>query len=111
MSEAAKQKISVARKNYFQDCKDKGIKLEKSYESKLKLSKSLRGDTDLPMYVCYKKADPKDYKCEGYAVLKHPSGIRRYFRSKKFTLEESKKMAIDCVNKLNEEYFGKNKQI
>jgi group I intron endonuclease len=71
-----------------------------SQEHKLKLSKSHKS-IDLPMYMVYLKPRPKYYVDEGYAIANHPNGKNKTFVSKKLSLEEKYKIALNYLSELN----------
>jgi group I intron endonuclease len=91
-----KAKISEAKKGANHHFYGK----ELTIDHKLKLSLSHKKD-DLPMYLVHLDPRPKVYQGEGYAVLNHPKGNKKYFTSKLLTLEEKLKLATDYLNKLN----------
>jgi group I intron endonuclease len=96
-SDITKGKISLAKKGEKHHFYNKHL----SYEHKLKLSKSHKKINNLPMYLIQSKHRPKQYQSEGYAVVNHPNGKNKYFTSKKFSLEEKYTMALEYLNKLN----------
>lgn len=69
-------------------------------DHKLKLAKSHRKseDDDLPMYMVYVKARPKQYQAEGYAIVNHPTLNNKYFTSKKLSIEEKYNLAKSYLN-------------
>ena len=91
-----KSKISEAKKGANHHFYGK----ELTFDHKLKLSLSHKKD-DLPMYLVHLDPRPKVYQAEGYAVLNHPKGKKKYFTSKLLTLEEKFKLASDYLNQLN----------
>jgi group I intron endonuclease len=92
-----KKKISDAKKGEKHHFFGKKLTLD----HKLNLSKSHKKTSTLPMYLVYLKARPNVYQAEGYAILNHPSGNKKYFTSKLLTLEEKFKLASDYLNNLN----------
>jgi group I intron endonuclease len=57
-------------------------------EHKIKLSQSFKKyDKNLPMYISYVKERPECYCSAGYIVL-YPNTKKKYFTSKKLTMEE-----------------------
>jgi len=91
-----KAKISEAKKGANHHFYGK----ELTIDHKLKLSLSHKKD-DLPMYLVHLDPRPKVYQAEGYAVLNHPKGKKKYFTSKLLTLEKKLKLASDYLNQLN----------
>lgn len=97
-SEETKKKISEAKKGPKHHFYGKTL----SKKHKLNLSKShKKNDPDLPMYMIYIKARPEHYSSSGYAILNHPSGIKKYFTSKKLTDDEKYDLAFNFLQKLN----------
>jgi group I intron endonuclease len=67
-------------------------------EHKLNLSKAHKHtQPELPMYMVYVKARPEHYCAEGYSIVNHPRLKSKYFTSKKLTLEEKHKLALDYL--------------
>jgi group I intron endonuclease len=104
-SKETKQKISEARsgkKHHFY-----GKSLSESH--KLKLSNSHKKESTMPIYMVYVKPRPKQYQCEGYAIVNHPNLKNKYFTSKTLNLDEKYKLALeylqsytmDAVQRLN----------
>ncbi len=92
-----KKKISIAKsgeKHHF-------YSKELSYEHRLNLSKSHK-QNDLPMYMVYLKARPECYQAEGYSICNHPNGKNKHFTSKKYSLEEKYKQALEYLNQLSD---------
>ena len=73
---------------------------ELTHDHKLKLSLSHKKD-DLPMYIVHLNARPSSYQAEGYAVINHPKGNKKYFTSKLLTIEEKLALASNYLNYLN----------
>jgi len=67
---------------------------------KLRLSQSHRSD-NLPMYLVHLKERPETYQAEGYVITNHPKGPKKYFTSKKLSLDEKLKLANEYLQKLN----------
>ena len=68
-------------------------------DHKHKLSQSHKiYDASLPMYVSYVMDRPAQYQSEGYAVANHPMLKNKYFTSKKFSLDEKLKLALEYLN-------------
>lgn len=66
-------------------------------EHKERLSKSHKKD-NLPMYLVYIKARPEHYCSEGYAIANHPTVKNKHFTSKKLSLEEKLRLAMEYLN-------------
>jgi group I intron endonuclease len=96
-SDETKKKISLSKigKNHHFFGK------ELSYEHKLNLSKSHKKTTELPMYMVYLKERPKQYQDEGYSISNHPNGKNKTFTSKKLSLDEKYKLALNYLLELN----------
>ena len=81
---------------------------ELTYEHKLNLSKSHKND-DLPMYMVFLKERPQAFQGAGYTIINHPILKTKYFTSKKLSLEDKYKLALnylqtcdmDAVQRLN----------
>jgi group I intron endonuclease len=91
-----KRKISIAKsgeKHHFYG-------KELSYEHRLNLSTSHK-QNDLPMYMVYLKPRPQCYQADGYTICNHPNGKNKHFTSKKYSLDEKYKLALQYLNQLN----------
>ncbi len=68
-------------------------------EHKLTLALSHRkSHIELPMYVVYVAARPKQYQSAGFAVVNHPTLKNKYFTSKKISEEDKRELAIAYLN-------------
>jgi group I intron endonuclease len=95
-NDETKNKISISKLGKNHHFYGKNLSLE----HKLKLSKSHKS-LDLPMYMVYLKPRPKYYQDEGYAITNHPKGKNKTFVSKKLSLEEKYKIALNYLSELN----------
>ena len=100
-TEEARKNISEAKKGEKHHFYGKHL----TYEHKLNLSKSHK-TSDLPMYMVHLDARPKQYQAEGYAIINHPSGIKKYFTSKKLSMQEKYDLAFSLLNDLNQQLQG-----
>jgi group I intron endonuclease len=103
-SEETKKKISEKKKGEKHHFYGK----ELTPEHKLALSISHKKRTPgkgskLPIYMVYVKERPEHYCSEGYAILNHPTRKKKYFTSKKLSLEEKYNLALEFLNELNED--------
>jgi group I intron endonuclease len=104
-SESCKRAISEAKSGSKHHFFGKSL----SYDHKLHLSISHKGDSPLPMYLVKVKERPMHYTSGGYAVINHPILPNKYFTSKKISLEEKYASALaylescnmDAVQRLN----------
>jgi len=53
------------------------------------------------MYMVYIKSRPKYYQDEGYTISNHPKGKNKTFTSKKLSLEEKYKLALNYLSELD----------
>jgi group I intron endonuclease len=96
-SEACKRAISEAKsgnKHHF-------FRKSLSYDHKLHLSMSHKGESPLPMYLVKVKERPAHYTSAGYAVTNHPILPTKYFTSKKMTLDEKYASALEYLESCN----------
>ena len=96
-SDVTKQRISEANSGENHHFYGK----ELTYDHKLKLSKSHKKTTELPMYMVYLKARPTQYQDEGYSICNHPKGKNKTFTSKQLSLNEKYKLALEYLTQLN----------
>jgi len=94
-SDMCKKNISIAKSGENHHFYGKSL----TKEHRLNLSKSHKKD-ELPMYICYIKERPKQYQSAGYVVI-NPNHPKKYFTSKKNTLEEKLTLAknyLSCID-------------
>jgi group I intron endonuclease len=94
-TDETKAKISNAKKGEKHHFYGKTLTLS----HREKLSKSHKSD-DLPMYICHVPARPKIYCDEGYVVI-HPNLPRKYFTSKKLSIQQKLDSAKEYLNSIN----------
>lgn len=93
-TDEAKHAISLAKKGEKHHFYGK----ELTIEHKLSLSVSHKKyDDTLPMYIGYIKKRPQYYQSSGYVVANHPNLKMKYFTSKKYSMEEKLKQAMDYL--------------
>jgi len=95
-NDETKKKISLSKQGEKHHFYGKHLKLD----HKLNLSKAHKND-DLPMYMVHIKARPEVYQSEGYGIINHPKGKKKWFTSKKLTLNEKYDIALQYLNDLN----------
>jgi hypothetical protein len=95
-TDECKKNISIAKSGENHHFYGKSL----SDDHKLKLS-AKKSDTTLPMYVCI--ISPRKHSVGGYAVDNHPFLKTKWFTSKKFTLEERLKLALEYLNSYKKE--------
>ena len=94
-SDSTKQKISLAKSGEKHHFFGKSF----THEHRLNLSKAHKKD-ELPMYICYIHERPKQYQSAGYVVI-HPNFPKKYFTSKKYSMEEKFVLAknyLSCID-------------
>ena len=91
-TESTKKAISIAKSGEKHHFFGKHL----TEEHKLNLSKSHK-KSDLPMYMVYVKERPETYQYEGYAIINHPTLKTKYFTSKKISIEDKYKMALEYM--------------
>jgi group I intron endonuclease len=93
-SDEAKNAISLAKKGEKHHFYGKTLTVE--HKTKLSVAHK-KYDTELPMYIAYIKERPEYYQSSGYVVANHPTLKTKYFTSKKYTLEDKLKQAMEYI--------------
>ena len=93
-TEITRSRISAAKKgekHHFY-----GQKLAQDHLAKLSQAHQKQSQ-GLPMYITRVEARPSHYCGEGYAIPSHPTLPKKYFTSKKLTMETKLKLAIEYL--------------